>query len=383
MKLNSHNEWDRLKAVVVGTVEGFRPGLELEENAGASVAEAFELAKKAFPGWYLEEVAEDLEGLCEILRGAGVTVLRPRWRERSAEFSTPNWSAAGFDLYNVRDLHIVFGNTLVACAPSSRYRQYESLAFHELLYAHFFEDGFRWVCAPMPRLDGKYLHEIKRPKTALENSEDELHGQLSGGLREVYHYLDEHEVIFDAANVIRMDRDILFLMSCTGNRKAMQWLSHVLGSDYRIHMTHAYRSSHLDSTILPLRRGTVLLNGARVNESTCPTVFEGWDKIYFTDVAPVPESELDFHRTTRLPVYHHLARLGVQSGLNHISSPWAGLNVLSLSPDTVLVHDRQAALIKGLERKRLTVIPVRMRHCYTMLGGLHCTTLDVVRGECS
>jgi len=24
-------------------------------------------------------------------------------------------------------------------------------------------------------------------------------------------------------------------------------------------------------------------------------------------------------------------------------------------------------------------VPVQMRHCYTMLGGLHCTTLDVVR----
>lgn len=294
-------------------------------------------------------------------------------------FSTPNWAAAGFDIYNVRDLHIVFGNTLITSAPSSRFRQYESLAFHELLYEHFFEEGFRWICAPIPRLRGKYLHEIKRPKTVLENSEEELHGQLSGGLTEVFHYLDEYEVIFDAANIIRMDRDILFLVSCTGNRKAVRWLSNVLGSDYRIQMTHAYRSSHLDSTILPLRRGTVLLNGARVNESTCPSIFDGWDKIYFSDVAPLPESELEFHGSTRLPVYRRLARLGLESGLSHISSPWAGLNVLSLNHETVLVHDRQTSLIGELERRRFTVIPVRMRHCYTMLGGLHCTTLDVVR----
>lgn len=381
MKLNSHNEWDPLKTVIVGTVEGFRPGLEMQDARTASFDKAYELAKKAFPEWYLDEVAEDLDGLCKILRGAGVTVLRPGWGERTAEFTTPNWAAAGFDIYNVRDLHIVFGNTLVVSAPSSRFRHFEALAFQDLFYDNFFEEGFRWICAPMPRLKGKYLHEIQRPRAGLENAEEELHGQLSGGLQEVFHYLDDHEIIFDAANIIRVDRDILFLVSCTGNLKAVQWVSNVLGPEYKVHVTHAYRSSHLDSTIVPLRHGTVLLNRARVNESTCPELFKKWDPIYFTDVAPVPESEVEFHRSIRLPTYHQLNQMGVESGLNHISSPWAGLNVMSISPDTVLVHDRQTSLIKELERKRFTVIPVRMRHCYTMLGGLHCTTLDVVRAS--
>jgi glycine amidinotransferase len=379
VKLNSHNEWDTLKASIVGTVEGFKPGIEMPGATDASCDKAFVLAQQAFPDWYLDEVAEDLEGLCQILRGAGVSVLRPRWGERTAEFATPNWAAAGFDIYNVRDLHIVFGNTLVASAPSSRFRHFEALALHDLFYDNFFKESFRWICAPMPRLKGKYLHEMQRPRTGLENREEELHGQLSGGLKEIFHCLDDREIIFDAANIIRVDRDILFLVSCTGNLKAVQWLSAVLGPEYTVHVTHAYRSSHLDSTILPLRYGTVLLNGARVSESTCPELFKKWDKIYFTDVAPVPEPELEFHRLIRLPAYNQLTQLGVDSGLNHISSPWAGLNVLSISPDTVLVHDQQTSLIRELERKRFTVIPVRMRHCYTMLGGLHCTTLDVVR----
>jgi len=73
--------------------------------------------------------------------------------------------------------------------------------------------------------------------------------------------------------------------------------------------------------------------------------------------------------------------MGVDSNLGHISSPWAGLNVLSLDSSTVLVHDRQINLIKELEKWGFDVIPVRMRHCYTMLGGLHCSTLDVVRHD--
>lgn len=146
-----------------------------------------------------------------------------------------------------------------------------------------------------------------------------------------------------------------------------------------MHVTHTYRSSHLDSTILPLRLGVVLLNGARVNEETCPSAFQDWDKLYFTEMAPVPETEVEFHKSVRIPIYEKLLEKGVASTINHISSPWAGLNVMSIDPKTVLVHDRQAEMIKMLESKKFTVVPVRMRHCYTMLGGLHCTTLDVVR----
>jgi N-dimethylarginine dimethylaminohydrolase len=281
----------------------------------------------------------------------------------------------------VRDLHIVFGDTLVVSAPSSRFRLFETYAFHDTFYRHFFKDGLRWISAPLPRLKSEYVHEIQRPPSDLEATEDCLHQRLSHGLSQTYHYLDEHEIIFDAANIIRVGRDVLFLVSSTANRKAATWLTNILGSDYRIHVTHTYRASHLDSTILPLCPGKVLLNGARVNENTCPRIFGSWDRVYFTDVVPVPESEVEFHRAVRLPIYEELRNLGVDSQLAHISSPWAGLNVMSLDPNTVLVHDQQSGLIGALEARGFTVVPVRMRHCYTMLGGLHCTTLDVVRNS--
>src|SRR5262249_18307892 len=160
---------------------------------------------------------------------------------------------------------------------------------------HFFDQGLRWISAPLPRLRGEYLHEIQRASSALEQTEETLHHRLSQGLNQKFHYLDEHEIIFDAANIIRGGRDVLFLVSSTGNRKAAAWLASVLGTEYRVHVTSAYRSSHLDSTILPLRPGMVLLNGARVSTETCPAIFENWDKLFFTDVAPLPESEVEFH----------------------------------------------------------------------------------------
>lgn len=379
MKLNSHNEWDPLRVVVVGTVEGFAPGLEIPNAQPGLLEEARELAGEAYPQWYLDEVAEDLEDLSGIFRQAGINVLRPKWSENSNCFETPNWSAAGFDIYNVRDLHIVFGNTLVVGASSARFRLFETYALQDLFYKNFFDDGFKWISAPIPKLKGEYLHEIQRPRSNLETTEDSLHHSLSHGLSETFHCLDEDEVIFDTANIMRLGRDVLFLVSSTGNRKAVKWLEKILGPDYNVHATNAYRSSHLDSTILPLRPGTVLMNGARVNQDNCPEILQDWDKIYFTEVAPVAEAEVEFHKTVRVPIYNKLLDKGVMSTLNHISSPWGALNVMSIDPETILVHNKQVKLIKLLEYKNFTVIPVRMRHMNTMLGGLHCSTLDVVR----
>src|SRR5213595_943278 len=98
MRISSHNEWDPLRAVIVGTVEGFVPGLEYHQAASAEQhASARTLARQAFPQWYLDEVAEDLEGLCAIFRRAGVDVIRPKWSDADARFKTPNWEAEGFD----------------------------------------------------------------------------------------------------------------------------------------------------------------------------------------------------------------------------------------------------------------------------------------------
>ena len=44
--------------------------------------------------------------------------------------------------------------------------------------------------------------------------------------------------------------------------------------------------------------------------------------------------------------------------------------------------EQEAAIkktIKELEKHGLTVVTTRMRHIHTMLGGLHCSTLDTVR----
>ncbi len=378
-KLNSHNEWDKLQEVILGSVDEMSAGFDFPCNIKPElIDQATTISQEVYPKWYLNEVAEDLEELQKILLNFGVKVLRPGKDRAEHPVITPHWGAYGKDTYNVRDIHMVVGNTLISSPSPTRFRYFEANTLYPIWY-QYFQEGFRWISAPKPKLRGEYLVPYYQNGATPITQEDVLQASLMEGRSEIFHKLLEDEIIFNAASTIRLGRDLIYLVSNTGNHKGAKWLQSILGGEYRVHITTSYRASHIDSTILPLRPGLVLLNAARVNRESCPEILKKWDAIYFNDVAPVPKEELDFQKNIRDVVHKKISTLGINNSLNNISSPWAGLNVLSLDPETVLVHDLQTKLIKELEKKQLTVIPVRMRHCYTMLGGLRCSTLDTVR----
>ena len=112
---------------------------------------------------------------------------------------------------------------------------------------------------------------------------------------------------------------------------------------------------HIDSTVVPLREGLVLLNGTRVNEENCPRVFQDWEKIYVDNVEPQ-----DFYQ------YPY-------------ASKWIALNMLVVDPTTVICDRNQRSLVDTLEKYGFTVIPLELRHSRTLGGGFHCVTLDTWR----
>jgi len=93
---------------------------------------------------------------------------------------------------------------------------------------------------------------------------------------------------------------------------------------------------------------------------------------------PYPHEILKFHQNVRLKIYTKLLKLSFKSNLNIIHSEWVGMNLLSLDPETVVVDKIQTNLIKTLEKRGLTCIPISFRYSYLM-GGIHCCTLDTVR----
>jgi glycine amidinotransferase/scyllo-inosamine-4-phosphate amidinotransferase 1 len=158
----------------------------------------------------------------------------------------------------------------------------------------------------------------------------------------------------DAANVCRLGDSMLFLESDSGNRAAYNWLRDQFPG-VTIELCNFYSGVHIDSTIVPLREGLVMLNASRVNESNCPGVFADWHKIYVNDVVPQGFHEYPY------------------------ASKWIALNMLVVDPNTVIVDRNQTDLIKTLEDWHFTVIPLELRHSRTLGGGFHCVTLDLVR----
>jgi len=361
MKVNSHNEWDKLLEVIVGRAESIAEMIMPFDShlSEEQMHEAFEIAHSAFPKNIIDELNEDLEGLCNVFTQFGAKVLRPNNMDIHKLFASPNWKAVCNNLINMRDLHLIVGNTVIESPSPSKHRLFEATGLYEIWY-DYFKMGFKWVCAPKPQLKGRY--EIP----FYENEQRFIK-------------LSEEEILFDAANTVRMGSDLLYLVSASGNNLGAQWLQGVLGNEYKVHTTDKiYRAAHIDSTVLCLRPGLVLLNGHRVNEKNCPEIFKTWDKIYFNDIISYPQEIIDIQEDIRRNVAQKLNKISIATGVDSMSSEWIGLNILSLDPSTVVVDKRQIPLIRELESRKFTVIPVSHRYSY-FVGGIHCNTLDTVR----
>ena len=303
MKIHSYNEWDQLREIVVGTATyanwPSNDPVFSKESEKTSWKDT-PVPSGPVPQWVIDETNEDLDGLVKILEKAHVKVRRP---------TDINYQESG-GMYNYcpRDRILIAGDTVVDVAMMYPCRDQEIHAMEWLVdHSHKF--------LTMPRDLG---------------------------------------MICDAANICRMNDKWLFLESASGNRAAAEWLAQQF-PDIDIYGCDFYSGVHIDSTIVPLRDGIVMVNGSRINANNIPKCFLGWEVIIVNDIVAQ-----DFYQ------YPY-------------ASKWIGMNTLSIDPQTVIVDAAQTEIIKELERRKFTVIPHTLRHSRTLGGGFHCVTLDIWR----
>jgi glycine amidinotransferase/scyllo-inosamine-4-phosphate amidinotransferase 1 len=263
------------------------------------------------------------------LQGAGIQVVRPGSFDTAAIHHTKHWSVDGHYTYCPRDTVLTIGNKAIATPMVLRHRQHEWQA-----YSHLFTDD-DWVATPHPLLQDDMYDRSDLSKATLMNLEP----------------------AFDAANVMKCNHDLWFLISNTGNAKGAAWLQDYLGSDYRVHqIPDIYLDMHIDTTFVPLREGLMLCNPERVNANNMPEFLKGWDVIWADEMIEQPFLD------------HYGA-----------ASKWIGMNILSLAPDLVVVEESQIPLMKLLKKHGIDSMPLRLRHSRTLGGGPHCVTTDLVR----
>jgi scyllo-inosamine-4-phosphate amidinotransferase 1 len=303
MKINSSNEWSRLKSVVVGSATNANwslndPVFKLESKKTTWTETP--VPSGPVPKWIIDEANEDLEILADTLKKLGIVVYRPS----NMDFVKLD----GMYNYCPRDRLIIAGSTVIDPAMMYPCRDKEIAALNFVLEA-------AENVISMPRNLGMTL---------------------------------------DAANICRLNDTWLYLISPSGNERALEWLKQK-ANNIKIETCNFYNGVHIDSTIVPVREGLVVLNASRVTPMNCPKAFDGWGKIWVQDVVAQ-----DFYQ------YPY-------------ASKWVGMNMLSIDENTVIIDAAQTQLIKDLERVGITSIPLTLRHSRTLGGSFHCVTLDLIR----
>ena len=299
----SVNEWSPLKKIVVGSATAANWPVNdpvFSKESEKTTWKESPVPCGPVPQSIIDEANEDLDGLATTLTSLGVEVVRPD----PLNFQVHD----GMYNYCPRDRLLVYGSTIIDPAMMYPCRDMELQCYHGII-----QDA------------------------------------------EVIHMPRNQGMILDAANVCRLGDKMLFLESASGNRAAYDWLCAQF-PNVTIELCNFYSGVHIDSTIVPLREGLVMLNATRVTFDNVPRVFDGWQKIWVTNVVAQ-----DFYQ------YPY-------------ASKWIAMNMLVVDPHTVICDQNQPELIKTLESYQFEVIPRQLRHSRTLGGGFHCVTLDLSRG---
>lgn len=300
----SENEWNPLQSVVVGTAH--RANWPVRDTVFREHIENSPWTETKFQYGpvdekIIQEADEDLNNFVNVLESEGVTVHRPLPRDYQA--------LDQFYGYCPRDTVLIVGDRVI------------------------------------------------RTPTVYPSRRDEWETLLHVWNGHPVYSVDDSEARFDAANVCRLGKDLLYLKSISGNLAGAEWLQRFLGNDYRVHVIDAYGGVHIDSTISPVREGLVILNKDRISTDTVPEPLKSWDKIWIGKDDIVSQS-FDYYP---------------------YASDYIAINVLSIRPDLVAVDPKQEYLKEQLSQRGVNTVPIPLRHSRTLGGGHHCVTLDLYR----
>lgn len=324
MDIYSNNEWDTLKKVIVGVPEYASIPLmdkSLRLVNYADKKSVTDIKSGNYPQQVIDESNEDLDKFISFLTTESVEVVRP--------------DRVPVDYYNYcpRDTVFIHGDKVLAAPMSLQCRK----------------DEFKNV-----------LHHLGDTVCVAENyqGDDAYNENCVNDANSLA--LTDIAPKFDAANIIRANDHLMYLVSNSGNKAGARYLQNYMGESATVHVLEGvYSYMHIDSTIAFLREGLLLANPSRIkSKDALPGPFKNWDVIW----APEPVD------------------IGHYPGYCN-SSKWINVNLFSITPNLVVLEEHQHNLRKELELYNIECAMLPLRHARTLGGCFHCVTLDLVRGE--
>jgi len=319
--MKSQNEWGKLKKVVVGVADYARvPEVDLSVRTinYADRQDVSDLPVGPYPQKVIDETNEDLEIFVNFLQKQNIEVVRPD-KEKTEYYN-----------FCPRDVIFTHKDLTVATPMPLKCRKDAWIPILDLLDST--------IIVPCKYQDSLYDQNCIGDKDTLA--------------------LTEVTPAFDAANIIRANDDILYLVSNSGNVAGANLLQEMLRDRAKVHLLQGvYSYMHIDTTIAFLREGLMLLNPERIKSvDVLPEAFRNWDVVW----CPEP---ID---------------IGYYPGYNH-ASEWCNMNLFSVNPNLVVLEERQEPTRKELEKYGIECAMLPMRHSRTLSGCFHCVTLDLER----
>ncbi|XP_032806905.1 glycine amidinotransferase, mitochondrial [Petromyzon marinus] len=349
--VSSFNEWDPLEEVIVGRAENACvPPFTVEVKAN-TYEKYWQFYQKQgglpFPEAHVKKAVAEVEELCTVLRGEGVTVQRPEPLDWALNYTTPDFNSTGMYAAMPRDILLVVGNEIIEAPMAWRARFFEYRAYRPLI-KEYFKRGAKWTTAPKPQMANELYDQDYPIRTVEDRHKLAAQGKF---------VTTEFEPCFDAADFIRAGRDIFVQRSQVTNYFGIEWMRRHLAPTYRVH-TISFKDPnpmHIDATFNIIGPGLVLSNPDRPCLQIDTFKRAGW-----TVVTPP---------TPLIPDDHPL----------WMSSKWLSMNVLMLDEKRVLVEAAETSIQKMFMNLGITPVKVNIRHANSLGGGFHCWTSDVRR----
>ncbi|MEM7748143.1 MAG: serine/threonine protein kinase [Pseudomonadota bacterium] len=353
--VNSWNEWDPLRHVIVGVADGCcipppEPALD------AKVPEDSDMRGQwgPRPQETVEKANEQLDGFAKILESRGIRVDRPTPLDFNQPIATPDWQTESmFGTMPPRDVLLTVGNEILEATMSYRCRWFEYLCYRPLLQQYYIEDpNMRHESAPKPRLtDADYHPDYLSDTIGVEKRLE--------WTAEKFFVTTEEEPLFDAADVLRFGKDLVVQHGFTTNLKGIDWLQRHY-PDHRVHAVNFPGDPypiHIDATFTPLRPGLIINNPER----------------------RLPDDQRELFKKNDWEIIDAARPAHNQPPPLCYSSVWLSMNVLVLDPKTICVEASEVNQMEQFDKLGFEVVPVPFRDAYAFGGALHCATADVYR----
>ena len=383
MKYNIWNKWDPLRVVMLGNT--FAP--EYFHGIGGKVEDPLKRIQ--------EETLVDLDYFKSVLKDFGAEVIQPEIdpNERFID-QDGSWVRRRRAPLQPRDNHLVMGNTLVKTG-------YDHPAIHKCI--DDYNDGAMDVM-----YKGQYLllRTIEQERYNYLRGEDwpawERYANFDDGLTdidyEIIKEINSYECLIPAPNITVVGKDVYIdEFSDFYVEQAQQWADADFISIFKSATPHEFRTNalniggHNDGCFHTVGPGKII---STTNIQYYEKTFPGWDVHIVPNEFSVGNKHFNEMLNTKFTQQFSWWLPGEENNeeftafVNDWLGEWVGfveetifdVNVLMLDPHTVCVSNPHNEDMNAFFKKhKIEVVHVPWRHRFFHDGGLHCTTLDLVR----